>query len=158
MTRKRLFLLLIFPVLVGIAGLALLVNSMGCNYTLRSTHRDVDYYGVCRGGFVNLVETDLTTGSTWTVGAFQFSLADQLLFVVHSRNHIRESSGKATSVLDTYNRSLGAISFVNYAWMPVGRRRVVFFQTSPYHDVLTMTREGHISLWDAYFPYDRPAY
>ncbi|MGC3962673.1 MAG: hypothetical protein QM803_04920 [Rhodocyclaceae bacterium] len=158
MTRKRLALLWAFPVLVGIAALCLLINSMGCNYEIRSTHRNVDYYGVCRGGFVNLVETDLTTGSKWTMGAFQFSLANQILFFVHDRTQIREANGNMVSALDTYNQSLGSFSLVNYAWMPVDGRRIVLFQTSPHHDVLAITREGHMSLWDAYFPYKPPTY
>ncbi|MFT4173515.1 MAG: hypothetical protein QM639_13200 [Rhodocyclaceae bacterium] len=156
MLRRQRVMLLILPMLVLLAALALLVNSMGCRYELRSTHHNIDYYGVCRGGFVDIVETDLSTGSQWTVHAFQFALANQLLFMVHDRTQVRPSRDDTRSVLDTYNQAHGSFGMINYAWMPVDSRRVVFFQTSPRHDVLTLTRDGPLSLWDEYFPPQPP--
>jgi hypothetical protein len=155
--RSRLALLA-FPIAMLCAALALLINSMGCNYELRATHHNIDYYAVCRGGFVDIVETDLATHSQWAVHAFQFSLANQVLFVVHNRTQVRPSREEASSVLDTYNQAQGLIGMINYAWMPVDEKRIVFFQTSPRHDVMTLTRVGPMSLWDEYVRYTPPAF
>ncbi|AOY00236.1 hypothetical protein [Jeongeupia sp. USM3] len=155
--KKRHLLLLILPAALVMASGFVVVNSLGCNYELTLNHRDLRYYGVCRWGMVNFLESDERTGSKWSVSAFQISLADQLLFVIRERRQLREGRGDV-QLLDNYNQSQSVYRLVNYAWMPVDRKRIAMFQVAPHHDVWIAEREGPMDLMDALYPRPAPAW
>ncbi|GAA5786710.1 hypothetical protein GCM10007860_23190 [Chitiniphilus shinanonensis] len=148
---KRHRWLLLLPGAALAALLFVLVNSAGCNYALQLNHQNLRYHGTCRLGLAEFVETDQLTGSQWTVSAFQLAVADQLLFVVRERRHVREGAAGVAG----HPRVQPDYLLVNYAWMPIDDTRVALFQVTPHHDVIVAERRGAIDLMDALWP--RPA-
>ncbi|GHD56923.1 hypothetical protein [Jeongeupia chitinilytica] len=127
------------------------VNSMGCNYEVSINHRGLKYYGVCRGGTIDIIESDELTGTRWSVSAIQISVADQLIFLIRDRRKTHEGSSDIRP-LDPYLQSQWKRSIVSYAWVPLDNSQVAFFQTAPHHDIWIGKREGPINLVDSLFP------
>ena len=135
-----------WPALVASGVLLLvLVNSMGCNYSMYVSHPPLHYYATCEWGKVRIIEANILNGEEWQVSAFQLTMFDQLLYLIQERKLLRPSrqSTQSNAPVQDVRASKGIISF---AWQPLDDQHIALFRTHPHSDLRVARVDGRLSL------------
>lgn len=121
------------------------INGAGCDYQLNGKNEQINYSLTCKLGKVQIIETNMKTGSIWLVSARQFVWMNQVLFLIHQRVLLSHGN-RNDDDLSNYNAAQSGYAFVYYAWMRISPGSLILFQVSPNHDVILLNADGSISL------------
>lgn len=150
--EKIIFRLYFFIFFVGLTFfLVVLTNSVGCDYEFQTKKKGIDYLGVCKGGQLSLVQTDVVTGDTWVVELLQLSIFKQLFWVVKEKKHTVAS--EKHSYMNDINNTSATNSVYNYAWRRLNDKQIAVFQAKPTRDVYLVEIDGVVDTWDSIFGY-----
>lgn len=138
----------------GLGALAILfvtINSIGCNYEMRVSSKESDYYGVCRFGKITVLERDHHTKALWRVSAYQAVIGDQLIFWVTDRTPIQHAV--KPSNLEDYNQVQSSLNMpLNYGWKMITPTHIAIFQHSPHPEITQGHFEGWLDFYHRFWP------
>lgn len=143
MTKRFWYQLLIWLSGIGALALSLVaINSLGCNYEMKISNGESDYYAVCRFGKLTVLERDRHTKAIWRVSAYQAVIGDQLIYWVTDRTAIQHAV--KPSNLEDYNQVQNSLSIpLNYGWKMITPTHIAIFQHSPHPEI----SQGHFEGW-----------
>jgi hypothetical protein len=106
----------------------ILLNSLGCDYEMRLSSKEADYYAVCRAGKFTVIEREHGSKATWMVTAYQAVLGSQLIFFVTERSQVEAPQTK--SPLSDLNKMHGSFTMpLNYGWKKLTPDHIAFFNS-----------------------------
>lgn len=131
--------------LAGGSLLLILVNSMGCNYSMYVSHPPMHYYMTCEWGKVRIVEANILNGEEWRINAFQLAFLDQLLYLINERTLLRPARQVSQSDMPpTVGRIRNAM--ISFGWTPLDAQHIALFRSQPKKDLRVAHLEGRLSL------------
>jgi len=129
----------------------ILLNSLGCDYEMRFSSKEVDYYAVCRAGKFTAIEHEPSSKATWMVTAYQAVIANQLILFVTDRTQVEAAQTK--SPLSDLNNIQGSFTMpLNYGWKKLTPHHIAIFQHSPHPEVLLAHFEGALDFYHRLWP------
>lgn len=139
---------LISAILFGL----LLLNSFGCNYEMTLQSSEANYYGVCHGGKVTILEQDLSGNSQWRISGFQLPIGQQVFLWVTRREPIRQVDG-GNSSLDNYNQTqINRFVLVNFGWLMLSPTQIALFEHSPHPEISVGKFHGWMDFYHRLLP------
>lgn len=128
-----------------------LLNSLGCDYEMRLSSKEADYYAVCRAGKFTVIERERDSKAAWMVSAYQAVIGSQLIFFVTERSQIEAAQTKST--LSDRNQMQGIFNMpLNYGWKKLTPSHIAIFQHSPHSEVLQGHFEGSLDFYHRFWP------
>ncbi|EKB20066.1 hypothetical protein K3H47_00650 [Aeromonas veronii] len=129
----------------------ILLNSLGCDYEMRLSSKEADYYAVCRAGKFTVIEREHGSKATWMVTAYQAVLGSQLIFFVTERSQVEAPQTK--SPLSDLNKMHGSFTMpLNYGWKKLTPDHIAIFQQSPHPEILQGHFEGSLDFYHRFWP------
>lgn len=135
-----------WPALLSAGALSLvLINSMGCNYSMYVSHPPLHYYMTCEWGKVRIIEANILNGEEWRFNAIQLAFFDQVLYLIHDRTLLRppRQASQSDQQLPAARNKSNVISF---GWLPLDDDHIALFRNLPHQDLRVAQMDGRLSL------------